>query len=65
MTDTTRGDVLAPARAATDARPAFLFSPWFDFLCLGGGATVICLIVAAALPNGIPETRRWVHLSWF
>jgi len=64
MTDTTRGDAIAtPAVAAVQSgapararsREGYLFSPWFDFLCLGGGAVIICAIVTALLPQGLPK----------
>ena len=58
MTDTTRGDAIATpagAPARTRTREGYLFSPWVDFLCLGGGAIVICAIVTALLPHGIPR----------
>ena len=63
MTDTTQADVLVPhfapaAKARSGPRQGYLFSPWFDFLTLGGGSIIVCGLIAALLPNGIPTLQQ-------
>lgn len=54
MTDTTRGEILAtPAAAATRSREGYLFSPWIDFLGLGGLAIISLPFVLAFAPKGL------------
>ena len=73
MTDTIRGDDVIPtattfAKPATATGPAesvlrkpgYLFSPWFDFFCLGGGAVIILALIAALLPDGISRAQQGV-----
>ena len=63
MTDTTQADVLVPhftpaAKAKSGPRQGYLFGPWFDFLTLGGGSLIVCGLIVALLPNGIPTLQQ-------
>jgi hypothetical protein len=62
MTDTTQTDVLAPhftpAKARSSSRQGYLFSPWFDFLTLGGGSLIVCGLIVLLLPKGIPTLQE-------
>ncbi len=64
MTDTIRADDVIPTATtfATPAphKPGYLFSPWFDFFCLGGGAVIILALIAAFLPEGISRAQQGV-----
>ncbi len=72
MTDTIRADDVIPAAyaksapsaaaatvyAPTPGRAGYLFSPWFDFFCLGGGAVIILALIALLLPKGISPAAQ-------
>lgn len=68
MTDTTQTQTFLsaetsarpaePAARAARRPPGYLFSPWVDFFCLGGGSVVILALVAVLLPTGIPTTQQ-------
>jgi len=60
MTDTTQSAPAfagVPARLATP-RAGYLFSPWFDFFCLGGGSVLILGLIVLLLPRGIPTAQE-------
>ncbi len=58
MTDTIRAGDAIPSPAAAPRKASYLFSPWFDFFCLGGGAVVILALIAALLPHGISPVAQ-------
>jgi hypothetical protein len=63
MTDTTQVDVLVPSfapatKAKSNPRQGYLFGPWFDFLTLGGGSLIVCGLIVALLPQGIPTLQQ-------
>ena len=68
MTDTIRADEVILAKpaygspaavsATAPSKPGYLFSPWFDFFCLGGGAVIILALIALLLPKGISSAQQ-------
>src|SRR4051794_12756372 len=69
MTDTTQADVLVPSYGtAKPARPAargagYLFGPVADFLLLGGGSILTCILILLLLPKGITSAQLAVLIT--
>ncbi len=67
MTDTTQTDQLLAretlAQAPATRPPGYLFNPWLDFFCLGGGSTIVLGLIALALPKGIPTAQQGILIS--
>jgi hypothetical protein len=70
MTDTTQAEVLVPsyaaakpARPAAERRRGYLFGPALDFLLLGGGSVLACVLILLLLPKGIPSAQQAVLVT--
>jgi len=71
MTDTTQAEVLVPsyaaaakpARPAAGRRPGYLFGPALDFLLLGGGSVLTCVLILLLLPKGISPVQQAVLIT--
>ena len=67
MTDTTQTEqflsreAVVPPQAARP--PGYLFNPWLDFFCLGGGSVIALALIALILPKGLPTAQQGVLIS--
>jgi|SRR5579871_6247551 len=70
MTDTTQADVLVPsyagappARQTVARRAGYLFGPAMDFMLLGGGSILACVLILLLLPKGISVPQQAVLIT--
>src|SRR5215469_3037083 len=70
MSDTTQTDVLVPSysgakpgRQTIARRAGYLFGPVSDFLLLGGGSVLACVLLLLFLPKGIPVAQQAVLVT--
>jgi len=70
MSDTTQTDVLVPSysgakpgRQTIARRASYLFGPVSDFLLLGGGSVLACVLILLFLPKGIPVAQQAVLVT--
>lgn len=69
MTDTTQAEILVPSYAAAkpartaERRAGYLFGPILDFMLLGGGSVLTCLLILLLLPKGISTVQQAVLVT--
>ena len=50
-------------QASASRAPGYLFNPWVDFFCLGGGSLIVLGLIALLLPKGLPTTQQAALIS--